>query len=113
MPGNWDVSIFLNDFSEFPESDTFNNVHDPLVQVKVVAAATAVDPCVEPIHFGNLHLVAGKLSFDVTGPANATVTLQSSVDLTTWKTVGPLTLTNGKASHTTTLSGPAYFRAVK
>jgi len=111
--GKWNVSVFLNDFSDYPEADTFNNVTDPLVQLQVVAAGTATEPCVEPIQLANPRFVNGKLTLDVQGAGNATYTVQGSTDLKTWTTASPVTLVNGRATWTAPAGSATFFRLIR
>ena len=111
--GKWNVSVFLNDYLDYPEADTFNNVKDPLVQLQVVAAGTAIEACVEPIRLFNPRFVSGKLTLDVQGSGNVTFTIQTSGDLKNWSAAGPVTLANGVGTWTAPSSQAGFFRVVR
>ena len=111
--GGWNVSVFLNDFSDFVEADTFNNVTDPLVRLQVVAATTPTDPCVEPVHFVNPRFVNGKLTFEIQGSGNASFNVQSSTDLKTWTAAGPVTLVSGVVTWTAPIGQPSFYRLIQ
>lgn len=108
--GKYNVSVFLNDFSDYLEADTFNNVTDPLVQLLVVAPGTATDPCVEPVRLASPRFVNGKFTLDVQGSGNATYNVEGSNDLKTWLAAGSVKLVNGVGTWTATSSQPGFYR---
>lgn len=113
LPGRWAVSVFLNDFLDYAEADTFNNVQDPLVYLTVVAAGVAVELCAQPIKLNHPRWTNGRLVFEVSGSGSDTLTLQSSSDLKTWNAAGQVTLANGTGTYTAPDGSIGFFRAIK
>lgn len=113
VPGRWGIGLFVNDFVDFPESDTFNNVKDPVVTLTVVGEGTVAEPCPEPLRLNSPRIVAGHFTFEVVGSGNELVTIQSSSDLKTWNTVDQVMLVMGTASFTAPDGSSGYFRAIK